>query len=102
MGASGSSMILEQELESFKESVLVESFTSEKHKDVLRLYKLPPQENQKNEEGFLEDNLLNNYTIDDNDSREYYVVALLNQNNPRYVFNISRFESREEANQKFT
>lgn len=106
MGASGSSMILEQELESFNESVLVESFSSAKYKDVLRLYKLPSQDNQKEDkassESYLEDNLLNNYAVDDTESREYYVIALVNQNNTRYIFNISRFESREDAKQKFT
>lgn len=106
MGASESSMILEQELESFKESVLVESFSSAKYKDVLRLYKLLSQDNQTEDEGtsgsYLEDNLLNNYTVDDTESREYYIVTLVNQNNPRYVFNISRCESQEEAKHKFT
>ena len=100
MGASESSMILEQEIDTFKDSLLVESFSSEKCSKVLSLYKLQQQVDEGGDSYYLEENLLNNYT-DDTDNKEFYVIVLVNQNNPKYIFNISRFDTLKDAKEKF-
>eukprot|EP00111_Clytia_hemisphaerica_P008471 TCONS_00024720-protein len=99
MGASESSLVLEQKVTEYEKCILVNSHSTSQCEDVFRLYNVPRVENEeKTEEHFLEDNLLNNYATE----KDCYVFVLVNQSKPEYLLNFARFDGAvKEAEQKF-
>ena len=101
MGASESSLVLEQKVTEYEKCVLVKSHSTTKCEDAFRLYNVPRSEGEgRSEEHFLEDNLLNNSEC--NTEKDCFVFVLVNQNNPEYVLNFARFDgAAKDAEQKF-